>query len=176
MVVASMESACKQSNCLVNGDDLKASNRQPANLLLDFVCRPALVADEHVEHLADVDRADARRIVSVAQERLNFDGGRFPCQGRHDRLRVENAQLRPLCSSTADSSSCTIVRTSSVFGLRPRIDPIAAPIGSSGIGLMTMALPRSSIATRLVRQRCRISAGTETWPPFEIVVILMRRD
>lgn len=171
-----MESACKETECLVNGDDLKASNRQPAYLLLDFVCRPALVADEHIEHLADVDRADARRIVSVAQQRLDFDGGRFPCQRRHDRLCVENAQLRPFCSSIADSSSRTIARTSSVFGLRPRIDPIAAPIGSSGIGLMTMALPRSSTTTRLVRQRCRTSAGTETCPPFEIVVILMRRE
>jgi hypothetical protein len=96
VVVACMESTRKQTDCLVRGDDLKASERQPADLLLDVGRRPALVADQDVEHFADVDRADARRVAEVAQQNLDFARGRLARQRCHDRMGIENAQRRPL--------------------------------------------------------------------------------
>lgn len=161
VIVASVETAREQTDGLVRGDDLQASQRQPADLLLHIFRRPALVANEDVEYFADVDRADAGRLAGVTQQNLDFAGGRLARQRCDDGLGVENAQRRALWSSPADSSPRTIARALSVSGSRPRSDPIAAPIGSSGIGRMMMALPLSSTETRLVRQRRRTSAGME---------------
>jgi hypothetical protein len=40
--------------------------------------------------------------------------------------------------------------------------PRAAAMGSSGSGRKTSSLPRSSMRSRRVPQRCRMSAGMET--------------
>ena len=141
VVVASVETAREQTDGLVRGHDLHASQRQPTDLLLHIFSRPALEANEDVEHFAEVDRADAGRLAGVTQQNLDFAGGRLARQRRHDRLGIENTQRRALSSSPADSSPRTIARALSVSGPRPRSDPIAAPTGSSGIGRMTMALP-----------------------------------
>lgn len=141
MIVASVQTAREHTDGLVRGDDLQASQRQPADLLLHIFRRPALVANEDVEYFAHVDRADAGRLAGITQQNLDFDGCRLARQRRHDRLGIENAQRRVLLSSVADSSPRMIARALSESGSRPRSDPIAAPIGSSGIGRMTMALP-----------------------------------
>lgn len=141
VIVAGVETAREQTDGLVGSDDPQASEHQPADLLLHIFRGPALVANEDVKHFADVDRADAGRLARVTQQDFDLGGRRLTCQRRHDRLSIENAQRRVLWSSLADSSSRTIARTLSLSGPRPRSDPIASPIGSSGTGRMTMALP-----------------------------------
>ena len=146
----------EQTDGLVRGDDPQASQRQPADLLLHIFRRPALVANEDVEYFADVDRADAGRLAGVTQQNLDFAGGRLARQRRDDGLGVENAPGQAL-GPPATRRGRSRARVS-LSGSRPRSDPIAAPIGSSGMGRMTMAWP-------LPRQR-RGSFASVAEPPL----------
>jgi hypothetical protein len=91
---------------------------------------------------------------------------------RHERLSVwERPHFR---SSARRSSSRAISRSSLlVWPMSPVSAPRAASIGSSGAGRITISSPRSSTWSRRVCHRLRTSAGTEIWPPLEIMRYLM---
>jgi hypothetical protein len=112
------------------------------------------MTDKHIEDLGKIDRADEGPVGLVAEDRLDLVGRGLTRQRRDDSLRIEDRQRRPFrLSSLAASSSRTKRRSSTVFGPRPAKEPIAAPIGSAGIGRMTRAVPWSSRATLSVPQR-----------------------
>lgn len=174
--MASVEPSRTQPDAFIDGPDLEPAQGEPAQLLLDLGDRPTLMAGQDIEDFGQVDRADPRWIGGVAEEGFDLGLCRLAGQGGDDGLRVEDGQDRVLRrESIADSSSRSNERSRSLVGPLPARDPIAAPIGSAGIGRIRMALPWSSRATRDVRHRCRISAGIEIWPPFEIVVVFMNR-
>lgn len=177
MVVAGVQHPGTSTDPLVDGDNLQASSDEPTEFLEDLIGEPPLVANQHVEDLGQIDRADLGPVLSVAQQGLDFWRRGFVGQGGDESLRVEDCQGCPRRRSfAARSSSRSRDRSSSLAGARPLSDPTAAPMGSPGMGRMTRALPSSSRTTRRVPQRCRTCAGTEICPPFEIVVLFMNRS
>jgi hypothetical protein len=142
MVMARMEPTGAQPDGLVHIEDHEPTEREPAELLLDVSGRPALVTNKNVEHLREVDGADAGRIGQIAEKCLDLGCCRFAGQRGDNRLRIDDAQRRAARrASIADSSSRVDERSSSPLGSRPDRDPMAAPIGSAGIGRIRTAVP-----------------------------------
>lgn len=111
-VVACVEPPGAQPDGFVDRQDLESAEREPSQLLLDLGDRPALVTDQDVESLRQVDRADPGRVGLVAKQRLDLACSWLPGQGGNDRLCVEEGQgwfLR--CVSVAASSSRTSDRS-----------------------------------------------------------------
>lgn len=137
--------------------------QQPVQLLTGGLRRVPEDPDEDVEGFREVDRAQDRRVLTVAQQPLDRLRGGLTGQERDDGERVENAQRLPRRRrSRAASSRRTLARACSLVSPRPRSEPFAAPIGSSGSGRTTSESPRSSTRTRVTPQRCRTSAGTDS--------------
>lgn len=99
IVVLSVKSSGAQAHRLIDGEDLQAAQGEPADLLLHFIRRPALVPYQHVEHFGDIDRADRRRVGRVAQQRFDLGRRGLAGQGRDERLGVKDGQRRRLFCS-----------------------------------------------------------------------------
>jgi hypothetical protein len=124
------------------GDDLQTARLEPIDLLYHVVDRPRLQSNQDVQHLRQIDGADSRPIDRVAQQRLNLGRGRLTGERSNDRLGVKQCQRGlPFRASAAASASRSSARISSLVGARPDREPIAAPIGSAGIGRITRAFP-----------------------------------
>jgi hypothetical protein len=166
----------------IGGHGFEPAGGQPIELFGDLVEPPAPQTHEDVDHLGQVYRVQERAIVRVTQDGRDRGRGRFADQQCDDRLCVENAQVRLRRSflgcrtSARDSSARSVARASSVDSPTPASEPIAAPIGSDGIGRMMSSLPRSSTESRDVCHRRRTSAGMEIWPPREIIACFMMND
>jgi hypothetical protein len=152
-----------EADLFVGGDNIQASRPKPVDLLGDVGDRPGLQSNQDVEHFGEVDGAYSRAIDCASKQPLDLCGGGLAGKCGDDRLRVEERQRTlPFRRSAAASASRSSARISSLVGARPASEPMAAPIGSDGIGRMTSAFPWSSTDTRWVPQRCLISAGMET--------------
>ena len=163
VVVPGAQSTCFEADPFVDIDDIEAADPEPEDAFLDVFDGPALAPDQDVEDLGDVDDAQQGWIGPIAEQRLDLRSGRFARQGRDDGFGIEDGQVRlPRRPSISASSLRRTARISVLVGPRPDRDPIAAPIGSSGMGRITSAEPLSSIATLAVCQRCLTSAGMDT--------------
>ena len=155
---------------------MEAAGGEPVELLDHLPWRATPEAAKDVDDFGHVGGADRRVSVWIAEQCGDIARGRLVGQQRDDGLGVEKGQDRPQRRTFAAASSLRkVARVASLVGPDPASEPIAAPMGSTGIGRRTMESPRSSTKTRDVPHRRRTSAGTEICPPREMVACFMKK-
>ena len=177
IVVPGVELAGRGASVGVNNGDLEPTALEQDERVHRVGVRPAIDPGHHVDDLGEVECADAGRPRWVAQLAFDVSCGRLVEEERDDRLGVEDGQRGAPGRLWASASSSRVRRRTSseltVLASSPRRAPLAAPMGSIGSGRKTSSSPRSSTSTRFVPHRWRISAGIETWPPFEMDACFM---